>query len=78
VVGQTIWEFKQYIPLKAAKFRMQSFEFCVTSTRYFRKFIIHSGISTDLTSSVDPAGSIGTGKTVVKLVEPLSGRGHTL
>jgi hypothetical protein len=39
---------------------------------------MQSGISTDLTSSVDPAGSIGTSKTAVKLVEPLSGRGHTL
>jgi hypothetical protein len=34
--------------------------------------------STDLTSSVVPADNLKTKKIVIKLVEPLSGRGHIL
>jgi hypothetical protein len=78
----TLWKgrlgFKQYIPLKAAKFGIKSFELCASSSGYLWNFIIYSGITTDLNSSVVPADNLKTTQIVIKLVEPLFGRGHTL
>jgi hypothetical protein len=78
----TLWRgrmgFKQYIPLKVAMSKTKSFKLCASSTGYLWKFIIYSGITTDLTSSMVPTDSPKISWVVVKLVEPLFGRGHTL
>jgi hypothetical protein len=66
----TLWkgrqEFQQYIPLKTVKFRIKSFELCVSSTRYLWKFNTYSGITTP-TSNVVVADSLKTCKIVVIL-----------
>ena len=78
----TLWKgrlgIKTYLPLKAAKFGIKSYEVCESSTGYLWQFIIYSGKTTESGSEIVPADSAKTTQLVVKLVEPLFNLGHTL
>ena len=74
----TLWKgrlsFAQYIPLKASKFGIKTFELCESKTGYLWNFIVYTGKETEyVTDNIPKTESI-----VKKLVGPLLGRGHTL
>jgi hypothetical protein len=70
--------FKQYIPLKAAKFGIKSYELCECSTGYVWFFIIYTRQGMELTNQFVNSDTNKTAAIVFKLVEPLLGHGHTL
>jgi hypothetical protein len=78
----TLWKgclsFKQYIPLKVAKFGIKSYELCESSTGYVWSFIIYTGQGMELTNEFVNSETNKTAATVTKLVKPLLGCGHTL
>jgi hypothetical protein len=77
----TLWKsrlsFKQYIPLKAAKFGIKSYELCESSMGYVWSFIIYTGQGMELTNEFVNSETNKTAATVIKLEEPLFGHGHT-
>jgi hypothetical protein len=78
----TLWKcrlsFKQHIPLKAAKFGINSYELCESSTGYVWSFIIYTEQGMELTNQYVNFDTNKTAATMIKLMEPLLGRGHTL
>jgi hypothetical protein len=78
----TLWKgrlsFRQYIPLKAAKFGIKTYELCESSSGYVWSFLVYTGKDMDLTTKVVTTAASKTAAIVVKLVEDLLGRGHTV
>lgn len=69
----------QYIPLKRARFGLKFFMLCEASSGYVWDVIIYTGKGTNLgtPANVDPTSPMGT-KVVMKLLEPLLGKGYCL
>ena len=78
----TLWKgrlsFRQYIPLKAAKFGIKTFELCESSTGYLWSFIIYTGKDTIISSPLSESLNNKTSELVMQLVNPLLGKGYTL
>ena len=78
----TLWEgrlsIRQYLPLKASKFRIKTFELCESKTGYLWCLLVYTGKNTVLQSSLITPDTPKTAAVVLKLLEPLFGRGHTL
>ncbi|PNF32813.1 hypothetical protein B7P43_G04498 [Cryptotermes secundus] len=67
--------FKQYLPLKAAKFGIKTYELCDSTTGYLWSFIIYTGKDTEFDSPLITADTKKTSAIVLKLVEPLLNEG---
>jgi hypothetical protein len=78
----TLWKghlsFKQYLPLKAAKFGIKTYELCDSTTGYLWSFIIYRGKDTKLDSPLITADTNKTTAIVLRLVEPLLKHGRTV
>ena len=78
----TLWKgrlsFKQYLPLKAAKFGIKTFELCESSSGYVWSFLVYTGQGMELTNQYVTAETNKTAAIVVTLLENLLGRGHTV
>lgn len=70
--------FKQYIPLKAAKFGIKTFELCEASTGYLWSFLTYTGKDTSENSRKTTSGHSKTSEIVLELIKPLLRKGHTL
>ena len=74
----TLWKGRlskrQYLPLKALKFGIKTFELCESMWC----FLVYTGKSTVLQSSLITPDTPKTAAIVLELLEPLFGRGHTL
>ena len=69
---------RQYLPLKASKFGIKIFELCESTTGYLWCFLIYTGKNTVLESSLITPETPKTAAIVLKLLEALLSRGHTL
>jgi hypothetical protein len=71
----TIWKarlsFKQYLPLKAFKLGIKTYELCDAITRYLWSFLVYAGKGTEIDPPLITADTNKTTATVLKLVEPL-------
>ncbi|PNF14286.1 hypothetical protein B7P43_G07092, partial [Cryptotermes secundus] len=78
----TLWKgrlaFKMYLPLKASKFGIKTYELCDSKSGYLWSFIVYTGSETQLNSSLIRENTNKTTSVVLHLVEPLLHRGHTL
>jgi hypothetical protein len=78
----TLWKgrlsFLQYLPLKASKFGIKTFELCESSTGYLWSFLVYTGKDTTLESQLISPQTLKTSAIVLKLLEPLVGKGFTL
>ena len=78
----TLWKgrlsFTQYLPLKASKFGIKTFELCESTTGYLWCFLVYTGKGTVIESSLISPGTPKTSAIVFKLLEPLLGKGYTL
>lgn len=75
--GRLSW--KQYMPLKRARFGIKSFLLCESESGYIWNSIIYTGKGTDLETSSVATESFGMAtKVVVKLVEPLLDKGYCI
>ncbi|PNF31583.1 hypothetical protein B7P43_G00790 [Cryptotermes secundus] len=78
----TLWKgrlsFKQYLPLKAAKFGIKTFELCESSSGYVWSFLVYTGQGMELTNQYVTAETNKTTAIVITLLENLLGRGHTV
>jgi hypothetical protein len=78
----TLWKgrlsFKQYIPLKAAKFGIKTYELCEANSGYLWSLVVYTGRDTHFQSSLVTQEMNKTTAIVLHLVEPLLGKGHTV
>jgi hypothetical protein len=77
----TLWKglsFKQYMPLKASKFVIKTYELCDATTGYLWSFLVYRGKETKLDSSLITADTSKTSAIVLKLVKPLLKQGWTV
>jgi len=78
----TLWKgcltIRQYLPLKASKFGIKIFELCESRRGYLWCFLVHTGKSTVLQSSLITPDTPKTAAIVLELLEPLFGCGRTL
>jgi hypothetical protein len=69
----TLWKgclsFKQYIPLKVAKFSLKTFELCESCSRYLWNFFVYTGADNDITTSIGVLDSPQSSMIVIRLVE---------
>lgn len=70
--------FKQYIPLKAAKFGIKSYELCESSTCYTWNLFIYTGSDTQYTCPLIDSDTQKSEAVVLELVQKLFGKGYTL
>jgi len=74
----TLWEgclsIRQYLPLKASKFGIKTFELCESRTGYLWCFLVYTGKNIALESSLITPDTPKTAAVVLKLL----GCGHTL
>jgi hypothetical protein len=70
--------FKQYMPLKASKFGIKTYELCDTTTGNLWPFLVYTGKDTKLDSPLIPADTSKTSAIVLKLVEPPLKQGRTV
>jgi hypothetical protein len=77
----TLWKgrpsFKQYLPLKAAKFGIKTYELCESTTGYLWS-IVYTGKDTALDTPLITADTHKTSAIMLKLVEPLLIEGRTV
>jgi hypothetical protein len=78
----TLWKgrlsFRQYLPLKASKFGIKTYELCDSITGYLWSFLVYTGKDTDIDSPLITADTSKTSAIVLKLVEPLVNQGRTV
>jgi hypothetical protein len=78
----TLWKgrlsFKQYLPLKASKFGIKTYELCDSTTGYLWSFLVYTGKDTKLDSPLITADTPKTTAIVLKLIEPLLKQGRTV
>ena len=67
-----------YLPLKASKFGIKTYELCDSKSGYLWSFIVYTGSETQLNSSLITISTNKTSSVVVYLVEPLLHQRHTL
>jgi hypothetical protein len=70
--------FKQYMPLKASKFVIKTYELCDATTGYLWSFLVYTGKETKIDSPLITADTSKTSAIVLKLVEPLLKQGRTV
>jgi hypothetical protein len=70
--------FKQYLPLKASKFGIKTYELCDSTTEFLWSFLVYTGKDTKLDSPMIIADTSKTTAIVLKLVEPLMKQGRTV
>jgi len=69
---------RQYLPLKASKFGIKTFELCESRTGYLWCFLVYKGKNTVLQSSLITPDTPKTAAVILELLEPLFGHGHML
>jgi hypothetical protein len=78
----TLWKgrlsFKQYLPLKASKFGIKTYELCDSTTGYLWSFLVYTGKDTEVDSLLITPDTNKTSAIVLKLVEPLLKQGWTV
>jgi hypothetical protein len=78
----TLWKgrlsFKMYLPLKASKFGIKTYELCDSKSGYLWSFLVYTGSETQLNSKLIRENTNKTTSIILHLVEPLLHRGHTL
>ena len=78
----TLWKgclsIRQYLPLKASKFGIKTFELCESRTGYLWCFLVYTGKNMVLKLSLIAPDTPKTATVVLELLEPLFGCGHTL
>lgn len=73
--GRLSW--KQYMPLKRARFGIKSFLLCESSSGYIWNSVIYTGKETNIEISSEEAATFGMAtKVVLKLLEPLLDKGY--
>jgi hypothetical protein len=70
--------FRQYIPLKAVKFGIRTYELCKSSPSYVWSFLVYTGKDMELGNQFASTETNKTATIVVKLTENLLGHGHTV
>jgi len=70
--------FLQYLPLKSSKFGIKTFELCESTTGYLWSFLVYTGKDTVINSPLISSETPKTAAIVLKLLEPLVGKGFTL
>jgi hypothetical protein len=68
----------QYLPPKASKFRIKTFELCESRTGYSWCFLVYAGKNTDPQLSLITPDTPKSAAIVLELLEALFGRGHAL
>jgi hypothetical protein len=70
----TLWRgilsFRRYIPLRASKFGIKSYELCESSSRYLCSFIIYTGKDTVFRTAFVSDDANKAAAIVLSLVEP--------
>ena len=61
---------KTYLPLKAAKFGIKSYEICKSSTGYLWQFVIYTGSTTEVQTDIVTMDVQKTTQIVIKLATP--------
>jgi hypothetical protein len=78
----TLWKgrlsFKQYLPLKAAKFGIKTYELCESGSGYLWSFLVYTGKDTQFKSSLLTQAMTKTTAIVLHLIEPLLHKGYTV
>jgi hypothetical protein len=78
----TLWKghlsFKQYLPLKAAKFGIKTYELCESSSGYLWSFVVYTFKDTCFQSSLLTQEMNKTTAIVLHVMEPLLEKGHTV
>ncbi|XP_054259936.1 piggyBac transposable element-derived protein 4-like [Macrosteles quadrilineatus] len=78
----TLWKgrlgFKQYLPLKAAKFGIKSFDICESSSGFTWSFIVYTGKGMVFDNPIILPKSNMSTAIVLSLMEPLLDKGFTL
>ncbi|PNF18924.1 hypothetical protein B7P43_G18030, partial [Cryptotermes secundus] len=78
----TLWKgrlsFKQYLPLKASKFGIKTYELCDSATGYLWSFLVYTGKDTKLDSPLLTPEMNKPTSIVLQLVEPLLKQGRTV
>jgi hypothetical protein len=69
--------FKQYIPLKAAKFDVKTYELCEANSGYLWSLVVYAK-DTHFQASLVTQKMNKTTAIVLHLVEPLLEKGHTV
>ncbi|KAG8235677.1 hypothetical protein J437_LFUL015735 [Ladona fulva] len=81
VADESLWKgglpFRQYIPLKSSKLGIKTLELCESETGYLWSFVVYSGADSTFSLTDTPDG-LQTSELVIKLVEPLFGKGYCL
>jgi hypothetical protein len=70
--------FKQYLPLKASKFGIKTYELCDATTGYLWSFLVYAGKDTKLDSPLITADTNKSIAIVLEPVEPLLKQGCTV
>jgi hypothetical protein len=70
--------FKQYGPLKAAKFGIKILKLCESSAGCLWSFLVYNGLMMELPSPLTDPAENKTAAIVLNLPEPLLHCGHTL
>lgn len=73
LLGKGQLSFRQYIKSKAAKFGIKTFELCESATGYLWSFFVYTGRDSFRNNS-DPDST----SCVLRLIQPLLNKGHTL
>lgn len=78
----TLWKgrlgFKQYIPLKASKFGIKTFELCESASGYTWNFLVYTGKDSDFQSTLTDKNTLKSTAIVMSLLEPILDKGHTV
>ena len=78
----TLWKghlsIRQYLPLKASKFGIKTFELCESRTGYLWCFLVYTGKNTVLKLSLITPDTPKAAAVVLVLLEPLFSHGHML
>lgn len=70
--------FRQYIPLKAAKFGIKSYELCDSSNGYTWNIMLYTGSGMEIINPNIPVDASKTESIVLSLMEQLLGKGYTV
>lgn len=75
--GRLSW--RQYLPLKRARFGVKLFVLCEAESAYIWNLIVYTGKGTNIATRHERDTHLPMGtKVVLKLMEPLEGKGHCL
>jgi hypothetical protein len=78
----TLWKgrlsFKQYLPRKASKFGIKTYELCDFTMGYLWSFLIYTGKDIELDSPLTTADTSKTTAIILKLIESLQKQGRTV